>query len=191
MTWLPAEVSIAPASEPLSLADATAHVKAEEGDSEDQAYILSLTKAARAHVESYTGLKLVTQGVILRREGFSDAMPLPLAPVSAISKIEYLDPAGVTQTLPTEVWDAALYGLSPTIYRMSGQSWPSVFDSPQAVIVTATAGYATIPDEILHTMKLLVGQWYDNHSAVNVGNIVNEMPNAISALLSNHRIYAF
>lgn len=187
MNWLPVEVTTPPTSEPLSAADATVHVKADAGDTEDQAYILALTKAARAHVESYTGLKLIAQTVKLRADGFCGLMPLPVAPVTAVSSVQYLDATGAAQTLSTDIYGSVLFGLNPAIYRKSNQNWPSTFTSPEAVIVTATVGYTTLPEEIGHALKLLVSTWYDLRSGTS-DKPVSETPHAVAALLSNFRL---
>ena len=188
MNWLPVEVTAGPASEPLSVADATVHVKADASDAEDQAYILALTKAARAHVESWTGLKLVSQTVKCRADCFWDRMTLPVAPVSAVTGITYLDGAGASQTLSTDIYSTALYGLAPLVYRQTNQSWPSTFRSPAAVTITATVGYSTLPEEIGHALKLLVATWYDQRSGVSDKPLI-EAAHAVASLLTNFRIF--
>ncbi|EEW3262234.1 phage gp6-like head-tail connector protein [Escherichia coli] len=51
----------------------------------------------------------------------------------------------------------------------------------------------TPPREILFTsgiwaaMLLLIGHWYANREAVNVGNITSELPLGVEALLLRHR----
>ena len=190
MSWLPAEVTSAPASEPLSVADATEQVKADASDATDQAYILALTKAARAHVESWTGLKLVTQTVRLRRRDFEADMLLPIAPVQSISSVKYLDTAGAEQTLATTVWDAVLYGKEPRVYLAHQQTWPSLYTSPEAVTITAVVGFTTLPEEIGHALKLLVSSWYDQRAGTSE-KMIAETPHAVAALLSNWRLFAF
>lgn len=189
MSWLPVEVTVAPASEPLSQADALVHCRVDAGDTDEAAYVLALTKAARAHVESYTGLKLVAQTVKCRTRYFCGEMTLPVAPVTSITSVQYLDASGVLQTLSTDVWDASLYGLRPILRLKYGQSWPSVWVSPEAVIVTAQVGFATLPEEIGHAMKLLVGTWYDQRAGTS-DKPITETPHAVAALLANFRTFA-
>ena len=56
-------------------------------------------------------------------------------------------------------------------------------------------GYAEDEDSILlgddvkAAMLLLIGHWYANREAVNIGNITTEIPFAIEALLQPYRIY--
>jgi len=57
------------------------------------------------------------------------------------------------------------------------------------------AGYRDDPDSILLTedvkaaMLLLIGHWYANREAVNIGNITTAVPFAVEALLQPYRIY--
>ncbi|EKO4983783.1 phage gp6-like head-tail connector protein [Escherichia coli] len=59
----------------------------------------------------------------------------------------------------------------------------------------SSAGYSEDPDSILLTadikaaMLLLIGHWYANREAVNIGNITTAVPFAIEALLQPYRIY--
>ncbi|HCJ6320165.1 TPA: phage gp6-like head-tail connector protein [Citrobacter sedlakii] len=56
-------------------------------------------------------------------------------------------------------------------------------------------GYSDDPDSILlnddvkAAMLLLIGHWYANREAVNIGNITSEIPFAVEALLQPYRIY--
>lgn len=56
-------------------------------------------------------------------------------------------------------------------------------------------GFADDPDRLLldddirTAMLLLIGHWYANREAVNIGNITSEIPLAVEALLQPHRIY--
>lgn len=47
-----------------------------------------------------------------------------------------------------------------------------------------------VPAPIKVAIMMLVGQWYRAPEAVNIGNIVNEMPFAVEALLQPYRVYA-
>lgn len=59
----------------------------------------------------------------------------------------------------------------------------------------SSAGYSEDPDSILLTedvkaaMLLLIGHWYANREAVNIGNITTAVPFAVEALLQPYRIY--
>ena len=57
--------------------------------------------------------------------------------------------------------------------------------------MTYQAGYASndaVPASLRHAALLLIGHWYENREAVNVGNIVQDVPLAYDALISAYRV---
>lgn len=192
MDWLPVETTVAPAAEPITVAEAKAHLNVDH--SNDDTLIGALIVAARQHVEAYTGTRLVTQTVKLRAAAFdSSHFRFPVAPLQSAT-IEYVDTAGATQTLATTVYSVLPYGLSPSIARKYDQTWPATRELPDAITITAVVGYgaaAAVPAPIVHAIKLLLSDWYDNRADTNVGNITNSMPNGVEALLTNYRVFGF
>lgn len=187
--WGEAVVSVSPSGEPITLGEAQTQCRAESSDFEAELNLL--IAAARAHVEQYTGTRIITQTVTLKRAKFASTMLLPVGKVASVTSITYRDSAGDTQTLSTDVYSLKGAGtLRAWIELNSGQSWPSVYDDSEAITLTAVVGGDEPDPAIKQAMLLLIGQWFDNRSAANVGNIVNEMPHAVEALLTNHRIYA-
>lgn len=178
MSWLPPVVTVAPASEPLTLAQAKAHCRVDGSDSDTE--LNSMIVAARSFVEDYCGIKLVAQTVVLRCSSFCDFIDLPIAPVASIASITYLDSAGAEQTLSTDIYESVLTDLEPIIRLKINQSWPSVREAADAIRVTVSAGYASLPAPIHHAMLLLIGSWFDSRA-------VGELPEGAKALLSNYR----
>lgn len=157
----------------------------------DDSLVASLVKAARAHVEVYTSTLLVSQAVTLRAEAWPELALLPVAPVSDIASIGYVDAAGASQTLGASVYEERLHGLMPGVVLAYGQAWPAI--RPGSLItVTATAGYGSAgsqPEDILTAIKLLAAHWYEHREAVMVGQSPVELPLGVAALLENHRRY--
>lgn len=189
MDWLPVEVSSAPASEPLTAAEARAALNIDGTDHDT--LLTSLLLAAREQVEAECGIALITQTHKYRASLLCGSyFVLPRAPVSAITSITYTDTNGDTQTLSTSVYRSALYGLSPRVELAYGQSWPSQREQVGGVVVTATAGYgaaSAVPQPIKQAMLLMVGEWFANRENTNVGNITSEMPLSSKYLLANYR----
>lgn len=178
MSWLPPAVTVAPASEPVTLPEAKTHCRVDGSDSD--AELNSMIAASRAFVESYCGIALVSQTQVLRCSSFCDLIDLPTAPVISITDIKYLDTAGVEQTLATSVYEGVLTDLEPHIRLKINQSWPSIRCASDAIRVTVVAGYTSVPTPIHHAMMLMIGQWFDSRS-------VGEFPEGAKALLSNYR----
>ncbi|KKY78708.1 phage protein [Enterobacter cloacae] len=59
----------------------------------------------------------------------------------------------------------------------------------------SSSGYADDPapilldDDVKAAMLLLIGHWYANREAVNIGNITTAVPLAVESLLQPYRIY--
>jgi uncharacterized phiE125 gp8 family phage protein len=180
MSYLPSVVTVAPASEPVSLTEARAqcHIDGSDFDTELAIYI----QAAREHVERYTGLALVEQTVVIRASCFHDLCRLPVAPVQSITSVSYLDTTGAEQTLATTVYESVLVGLEPSIRLKIDQSWPSVRYVSDAVRVTAVCGFSSVPAPIKAAMLLTIENMNENRAA-------GDMPEAAMNLLSNYRLF--
>ena len=178
MSWLPPVVTVEPASEPISLAEIKAQCRIDGTDSDTELNIYG--KAARIFVEEYTGTKLIGQTVVLRCSSFCDFRKLPIAPVSSVTSITYLDTDGTSQTLSTDVYESVLHGLEPHIRLKINQSWPSIRCASDAITVTVQAGYSTVPEPIRAAMLVAVEAWNDNRS-------VGQVPDGSYALLANYR----
>jgi uncharacterized phiE125 gp8 family phage protein len=162
MSWLPPVVTVAPASEPLTQAEAKNHLKVDGSDDNDA--IDRLISTGRTLVEEITGTKLASQTVVMRCSDWSDLSKLPIAPIVSVSSVTYLDSAGATQTLSTDVYEGVLHGLEPHIRLKLNQSWPSVRDASDAITVTAVAGYASLPAPVKSAMLLTIAALYDGRS---------------------------
>lgn len=177
----------------VDLADAKRHCRVEHD--EENALITSLVAAATSHLDGWDGVlrgrALGTQTWRQDFTCFADRISLPLAPVQSVTSIKYYDFDGVLQTVAPA--DYALFedALSPYVCLASGASWPaSVQSRVNAVQIVFLAGYVDVgkvPDPIKQAILLLVGHWYENREAVNVGNITTELPMAVAALIAPYR----
>lgn len=174
-----------PAEEPLTLAELKVHLR--EDGTEQDALITSLIIAAREHVEGFLGRKLVTQTWDLTVDSFTgNSIVIPYAPLQSITSVKYLDGAGVQQTLATTEYVVDTTQQPGRIFLGYDKYWPTVQTRENAVVVRFVAGYGlavAVPESIKAAIKLLVGSWYENREAVNVGNIVNKVPMAVESLL--------
>lgn len=185
-------VYVKPALDPISLAEAKAHLRVEIAS--DDALIAGLILSARQWVETYCRRALMTQTLDYKFGSWPACIVLPRPPHQSVTSVSYVDPAGATQTLSaslyqTDLSDASLAGRIMPAY---GQSWPSlrlgVFN---AVTVRYVAGYGSNPGDVPYPIRqailLLVGHLYESREAINIGNIVNELPFSVRALLDPYR----
>lgn len=182
--WYPAAVA-APTTEPITLAQAKAHLRVDHSD--DDSVITAMTKAARAHIEAACAVRFAARtGATFKCDTFEDLARLPASPVTSITSISYLDTTGASQTLASTVYELRADGLEAGIVLKSGQTWPATQPGSR-LTVTAAIGYASAPEDIQHALLMLTAHFYDNRSTVAVGLSVAELPMSVNAMICNYR----
>ncbi|MBA5779492.1 phage head-tail connector protein [Stappia sp. F7233] len=182
----------APASTPVSLAEAKSHLRVEFDD--DNELINSLVLAAVAHLEGWNGVLgrcLVTQ---IWRQDFgawgNGCLRLPFPDVTSVT-VKYFDRDNAEQTVPAEQFEILEDARGAFLRFIDAFAGPSLYeDRSDPVQVSFAAGYgdaAAVPQSIKQAMLLLIGHWYENREAVNIGNITSVLPMAVDALLAPHR----
>lgn len=168
-----------PAAFPVSRSEAKLHCRVDSGD--EDALIDGYIAAATDYVAQYTGRSLGAQTLRLTQSGFSDPIALPRGPVEAINEVTYYY-GGTSHTL-----SVSSYLLDENaLFRVVGYTWPATDARPDAVSIEYTTGQQAVPASIKHAILLLIGQWYDERSAIGASNLA-EMPFAVGALLTNYR----
>lgn len=189
-----------PIEEPVSLTEVKLHLRLvldEAGAAaytDEDATLSGLIAAARQHLDGRNGIlgrALVSQTWALTRDDLpATGIRLPLAPVASVTSVEYVDGDGVTQTLAADQYVLSGDRVLPAY----DATWPTPRAQVDAATVTFVAGYgsaAAVPQPLRQAILLMVGYWYEQRSAVNVGNIVNEMPLAVDALTAPYRVHSF
>ena len=190
--WTAPVVTVAASAEPLDTVSAVEHLRAQGAGADSE--IARLVSVARAYVENYTGTRLITQTLALRTDDWADLENLQVAPVQSITSISYVDTDGATLTLAGSVYDARLYGLAPTIVLKFNQVWPTI-QMGSLITVTAVVGYgaaADVPSDLIHALKLLLGDFYQFRETAQADQSGSSYPVAapVSAILANYRKYA-
>ena len=184
--WYPSTLAT-PSPEPITASQCKLQLQIDDTDSTWDSLLAIYIAAARELVESWTGTRIASRAsVTLRCDSFDDLARVAEGPLSSVTSITYLDVDGATQTLATSVYEVRADGLETAIVLKSNQSWPAT-QTGSRITVIATIGFASVPPMALAAMMLLIGQWFANREATNVGNIVSEMPLGFSDLLVNLR----
>jgi uncharacterized phiE125 gp8 family phage protein len=184
-------VLVAPTVSPVSLAEAKAHL--EEYGSEKDGKIASYLLEATQYLESYTGRAFATQTLVMTFDAFpSDReFDLPICPAQSVTSIQYVDPAGATQTFASGNY--ILDDATPArIALQAGAEWPATAERIKAVTVTYVAGHSTaspLPEPLRRAILLLVGHFSENREAVVVGQSPAELPMGVEPLAHKFRVF--
>jgi uncharacterized phiE125 gp8 family phage protein len=196
------ELVTPPASEPVTLAEAKAHLRVDIPD--DDAAITALITAARQRAETITNRSLITQTWRAWLDGFPSSLDrrgqpsfrLGRGPVASVSSVKYIDTAGALQTLSPSAYvldNKAQLG-QHTVRPAYGSSWPATRDELDSVQVEYVAGFGAanaVPEPIKTAMLQYVAHWYANRETVITGTIVAETPMAGDTLLWPYRLDVF
>jgi uncharacterized phiE125 gp8 family phage protein len=189
--WLPAITTVPPEAPPITLDMATSQLRGIAAD--EGPYVDGLISSARARIESYTGLRLVSQTLELRAGSFADLAHFEVGPVRSIESIRYLDQAGAEQLLDPETYELFGAGLTRGVRPAFGQRWPAIRPVDDAIVVTAIVGYdldGSLPADVSHALLLLVGDWYQNREDTIAERSVTPaaLPNGVTTLLTDWRV---
>lgn len=168
-----------PSGSVVELSAMKAHARVDFAD--DDADVAAAEKAAVRAVEHATQRLLIAREVVLR---------LPDLPPQRIP-IEL--PGGPVSTLTSVIADgdpvtgATVYGSAPAIL-VPGADWPEVTGEGYPVVITYTAGYATVPDDLLLAVKMLGAHFYANREAVLVNLSAAPLPLGVEAMVGPYRV---
>jgi len=183
-------MTAAPAAEPISLAEAKAHLRVDADD--EDALISSLIVAARLLVERTLGLALVTQGWSYFLDHWPErgCITLPLLPVQAVGAVTVHDDDGGTAVLDADSY--AVDVLSAPARLVLTSTLPSLATRAfNGFEVAFTAGYgdagSDVPPPIRQALLLLVAHWFERREPVELGAGTQQVPAIAAGLLQPYR----
>lgn len=167
-----------PSVEPVTLAEAKLHLKAEGVD--DDTLITALIRVAREAVEHRTGRALLGQAWRLTLDAFPEAIPLWRVPIVSVSSVKYFDEEGAQQTLAPAGYKLDATREPAWIVPAYGASWPSTRRDINVVEVDWVAGYhatdpTKVPAAIKQWMLIAIATLYENRESVVTGTIVAKL----------------
>lgn len=202
------EVVTPPVSEPLTLAEAKAHLRVDYAL--EDAQVASMIVAAREWVERRCRRALVTQTLRLWLDGFppattqfvegvaspssrSGVVLIERSPVQSVSNVKYLAASdGSLVTLGSSEYVLDAVSAPARLMPAYGKTWPGVREQINAVQIEFVAGYTgSVPEPIRMAMRLLIGHWWEHREAVMVGSITKELEFSVEALLATYVAFRF
>jgi uncharacterized phiE125 gp8 family phage protein len=189
---------VAPAEEPVTLAEAKAHLRVDHDD--EDALISSLITAARQHMDGRAGV--LGRAIIDQTHTLTfhyDDMPtgservwLPVNTASSLTSVAYYDGSNSLVTLTSTVLDTYDFVASEWwayVQPKGDLIWPDVYDRADAMTITYVAGFGgadDVPQPIKQAMLLLIGHLYENREAAAATTIA-EVPMGVRYLINPYR----
>lgn len=181
----------APGIEPVTLAEAKAHLRV-DGSAED-VLINSLILTSRLHIEAALGLALITQGWTLVLDAWPKqvSVTLPIRPVQMIDALRVLDADGVATNVPPSHFVLDGKGLPPRLVR-TAPVWPVPGRAAGGIEIDFTAGFgplaADVPAPIRQALLMLIAHWYEHRDPIEIGSVEANIPASVSELLKPYRV---
>jgi uncharacterized phiE125 gp8 family phage protein len=165
-------VLVTGSSEPVSLQDAKAWLKVDEGEVLDDGVISTLSTAARQRIESETRRAMLVQTFDQVMDAFprGDALEMSRAPLASVVSIKAFADTDATDTGGTVMASSGYYidtASEPGRVVLQGSGvWPTATRRANAAIVRFTAGYSSsasgVPAALQTATKALLAYWYEH-----------------------------
>lgn len=173
MFWNSLKRVSAPSSAPISLEDVKSHLAIAHSD--DDAYLTSLINVATAYVDgpNGAGIALMPQLWRVTYDCVPSSFVMRFGPVRNIVGIKVGD----------EFIDPSTYSFDPDTQILNMAS-----PIHSTVKVEFDAGYASVPDDLLHAIRMIVGHLYANREAVSTV-AMHDVPMAVESILHRYRVH--
>jgi uncharacterized phiE125 gp8 family phage protein len=179
-------LTVAPATTPVTLPEAKAHLRVLHDDDDD--LIVSLIETATAYLDGWSGVlgrAIMTQTWRQNFSAFGEAMRLALGPVASVTSITYFDGSNVSRTLATSVYALFTDARGSYVALKPDQTWPATYGREDAVSITFAAGADAAPAPIKTAILIHVAHLYMHRGAV--GDQTSTLPLSHQALIAPHR----
>lgn len=160
-------LTLAPTLEPVSLAEAKAHLRIPHADSDPM--ISQLIIAARRLVENRIGLRLIQQNwsIFLDRWPTAAMVDLPLFPVISINDVLVYGEDDAPATIDPAHYFLDAAARPPRLVFRLGRSLSNPGRRAKGIEIKLTAGFGAlataVPAELKQAILLLVADWIANH----------------------------
>lgn len=147
---------------------------------DDDLDLIRLREAASSLVEKRTQSVLVPSARTMYIASWNDTL-LADHPFNSITSVTYYDGNNALTTMPsTDYWVDRTEGPIPVLRFLET---PSLYQGT-AITVNYNAGYASIPNELVHVIISLTGAWYNNPEAFQpIG--LQTVPLSVEYILAN------
>ena len=184
---MPSILLTPPAAEPLSLAEAKAFLRVETAD--EDPLIAAFISAARLHVETQTGLALVTQSwrMVLDCWPANGRLAVRPAPLQVLTAARVFDFDGEARAIDIQ---AFVPDVSTSMLSFIPWALPMPTRIAAGIALDFTTGFgdaaSDVPEPLRQAIRLLVAHWHENRAIVG-GAEAAPVPANAAALVAPYR----
>jgi uncharacterized phiE125 gp8 family phage protein len=171
-------------AEPITLAEAKAHLSIPTDQTNFDTFITSLIAPARAYVERVSRHVFVAGERTETLNQWGDYLELWRRPIASVDTVAYVDEAGDAAEYTGFLADLGRFPLR--IYPGVDDEFPGMADGGAITVTYTTGAIDTTSEEYLigkQAMLLLIGHWFNNREAVVIGDASSEVDFAVRSLL--------
>lgn len=177
--------TVAPATFPVTTAQAKAACEVTFSDDDD--YIDALIEAATRVVEEKSGKQLVSQTWTRTSPDAIGRLAIDKRPLIAVTGMTYYDRDDSSQSLTLSNFYVYKSEDRAWIEPKDGYEWPDMRDRMDALTITFTAGYTTVPETLVQAIKMLIREWYDTRATATEARRM-EVPYGVDVLCGLERV---
>lgn len=181
----------APALEPVSLAEAKAHLRLDTDT--DDALVATLIIAARQHVERATKRVLISQDWNLFHDAFPPCgiLELAIAPVLAVNAVTVHDGAGGTTVIDPAAYQVDTVSAPARVALLNAGARLHPGRPLNGIEIAVTAGYgaaaADVPAPLRQAILMLLAHWYEQREAASAVGAPVSVPFGVAALVAPYQ----
>lgn len=143
----------APQAEPITAESVKQSARIDGSEFDSQLAII--IPALRRQAEGHLGRRLINQTLRLMIDRFpAIEIDLQLPDVTSIVSVQYIDQAGVLQTLPSNAYVLDSASTTAWLLPAAGVAWPETMASANAVRIDFVAGYGDAPGDVPEDIRL-------------------------------------
>lgn len=160
-----------PTAEPVSLAEAKAHLRLSHND--DDTYLASLTMAARRMIESRLSLAIMPQAWALFADRWPDdgIVQLPLHPVTSIESVAVFGDDDSAATIdPAHFYLDAASRPARLVLR-HGRFFNPPGRKANGIRISFEAGYEVAPAELKQALLITIADWFSRRGDDDGGTL--------------------
>lgn len=178
-----------PASEPITVAELSAHLRLNDTTWED-ALLTNWIKAARQDFEARTQRQVISCTYTLGVEKWTSPIYLPRSPIASVQSVKYYNSDGTLTTVDPSYYLLDVSRDMGMVRLLRAFNKPTVYPERIPIEVSFTAGWvnaAAVPQLIKQGLTLLAAEMYRSREALT-DKTLSELPYGYQSICNLYKI---